>query len=227
MSRKGTAWAAVRNLLECNDVSWTRNRVRGGFPSGESIVHGVRDGSTTSSGKRKVYDPGVTDKRLLMFEGEFARFLENCSRRGCTLSSVMREVWDSPEVLYVSGKVAPEEATDAHISFIGHVTQQDLTECLREVENKNGFSNRILWCAARTVQRIADPVWIEWGERPQSEIVVQLKTIVQTFHATATRRLTWSESGLKAWKTFIGIANLMRAGYLAVSLHGLNRMSEG
>jgi hypothetical protein len=88
LSRKGTAWAAVRNLLEAVDDDWSRTRVRGGFPSGESIIHAVRDPATYRIGKCKALDPGVADKRLLMYEPEFARFLENCSRQKSTLSSV-------------------------------------------------------------------------------------------------------------------------------------------
>jgi hypothetical protein len=203
LSRKGTAWASVRNLLEAVDDIWARTRVRGGFPSGESIIHAVRDPGSIGMGKRKILDPGVADKRLLMYEPEFARFLENCSRSKCTLSSVTRDVWDSPPVLYASGKVAPEEATGAHISFIGHVTQQDLLMCLREVENKNGFSNRILWCAAKRNQKLPDPLWIEWGQSPEVAIVNRLKKIVQTFRASPNRHLTWDKpDGLNAWRRY-------------------------
>jgi hypothetical protein len=202
-SRKGTSWAAVRNLFSAIDPSWVMTRIRGGFPSGEAIIHAVRDAGTSGTGKRKTYDAGVADKRLLMFEPEFARFLENCAKAANTLSSVTREVWDSPDVLYTSGKIAPEQATRAHISFIGHVTQQDLLECLREVENKNGFSNRILWVAARRNKKLADPIWIEWDRLPGIEIVNRLKTIVQTFRASPDRRMTWGKpEGINAWRKF-------------------------
>jgi hypothetical protein len=84
-----------------------------GFRPANRFIHAVRDPATYRIGKRKVLDPGVADKRLLMYEPEFARFLENCSRQKSTLSSVTRDVWDSPGtgMLYASGKVAPEEAT--------------------------------------------------------------------------------------------------------------------
>jgi hypothetical protein len=73
--RKGTAWDATEELFGVLDQGWLSDRVRDGFQSGEAIVHAVRDSRTVYNGKRQSHDPGVRDKRLLMMEDEFGRFL--------------------------------------------------------------------------------------------------------------------------------------------------------
>jgi hypothetical protein len=42
-----------------------------------------------------IADKGVTDKRLLVFEGEFASVLRAQGREGNTLSMVIRNLWDT------------------------------------------------------------------------------------------------------------------------------------
>ena len=41
-------------------------------------------------------------------------------------------------------KNTPAKATDAHISIVGHITEQELHRALAEVEGFNGFANRFL-----------------------------------------------------------------------------------
>jgi hypothetical protein len=50
----------------------------------------------------------------------------------------------------------PIRATDAHISIIGHTTQEDLAEYLGRVEMFNGFANRILWLLVRRSKILPD-----------------------------------------------------------------------
>ena len=40
-------------------------------------------------------DPGVSDKRLLVYEPEFALVLKQMERQGNTLSAILRQAWES------------------------------------------------------------------------------------------------------------------------------------
>ena len=69
--------------------------------SGEGLIYHVRDPSSgkTRKGARASQemdeDYGVTDKRLLVVETEFAKVLKAMSRDSNTLSEVMRQCWDT------------------------------------------------------------------------------------------------------------------------------------
>ena len=43
-------------------------------------------------------DHGVTDKRLLVLEGEFASVLQVCAREKNTLSAIIRQAWDTGDL---------------------------------------------------------------------------------------------------------------------------------
>jgi hypothetical protein len=194
ISRKGTSWTAIENLFETVDLDWITKRKRDSFQSGEAIIHAVRD----SSGNKKTYDPGEPDKRLLIVEEEFARLLQVANRPGNTLSATLRKVWEARKYQYTEAKLSREKATGAHVSLIGHITADELRDCLAEVENKNGFSNRILWLPTARARKIAIPDWIDWTEYPA--LIDELLHCVQIFKSS--RHMLWSESAKTAWKAF-------------------------
>ena len=96
-------------MFEVLDPDWVSNRVIDGFQSGEAIVHEVRDPGVIVSRKGKTIDPGVTDKRLQIFEEEFGRFLMVAGRQGNTLSEITRRAWDARKWLNTKGKISPEK----------------------------------------------------------------------------------------------------------------------
>ena len=211
--RKGTSWVAVQNLLSATDEDWLTTRIRDGFQSGEAIIHAVRDAQygTTPVNKRKagaadkaeeiILDAGVTDKRLLIVEEEFGRLLTVATRAGNTLSVTLRKAWDGKEKLYTEGKLSPEKATGSHISMIGHITATELLECIRELENKNGFSNRVLWVASRRVKELPLPGWINWMDHP--DVTDHLARVMEDFGPQAEpRELEWSKEAKKEWCEF-------------------------
>lgn len=95
-----------------------------------------------------IIDPGVKDKRLLVVEEEFASILKVIGRKENILSPVMRQAWDDGK-LQVITKNSPACATDAHVSFVGHITKQELNRYLGTTECGNGFANRFLWVCVR------------------------------------------------------------------------------
>ena len=166
--KKGTGANRVFSLLDQVDPSW-RLRRKNGIASGEAIVHQVRDdvvrirrvkksdGTETETGETV---EGEKDKRLLLKEEEFSRVLRLARRDGATLSATIREAWDS-STLMTTSKVAPETATNAHVTIIGHITPEELRKYLSDTELANGFANRFLLVCSRRSKRLSRPPRLE------------------------------------------------------------------
>jgi hypothetical protein len=154
--RKGTALARVMQLLKRVDPVWAGN-VAEGLSSGEGLIHAVRDPvertKVTKDGGRQIetVDAGVTDKRLLITETEFESPLSMAARSGNTLSAVVRRFWDGGDARSLV-RNSPDRATGAHVSIIGHVTQEGLLSKLERTETANGFANRFLFACVKRAQ---------------------------------------------------------------------------
>lgn len=156
--RKGTSWEHVHRLMREADEGWAVNRTVSGLSSGEGLIWAVRDPiyrkePIKEKGRITGYqdllvDEGVSDKRLFVIESEFARVLRVAGREGNTLSTTVREAWDSGRLRTLT-KNSPAVATDAHVSIVGHVTKDELLRNLAETETANGFANRFLWVCVR------------------------------------------------------------------------------
>src|SRR5262249_51349037 len=83
------------------------------------------------------------DKRLLAVETEFALVLRVLRREGNTLSALLRQAWDNGTLATLT-RHAPLRATDAHVSAVGHITEEELGRYLDQTELFNGFANRCL-----------------------------------------------------------------------------------
>lgn len=157
-ARKGSSWGRISRLLTEADGEWAEERVQTGLSSGEGVIHAVRDpvmGKEKLKEKGKVVserevevEPGVTDKRLLVYEPEFASVLKHTDRQGNTLSPILRQAWDSGRLRTLT-KHSPTRATGAHVSLIGHVTAEELRRYLTATEQANGLANRFLWLCVR------------------------------------------------------------------------------
>jgi hypothetical protein len=151
-ARKGTAWSTPRHLFTSVDAPWVK-AITSGLSSGEGLIYHVRDPVMQG---QKVIDRGVTDKRLLVVEEEFAQPLKVMAREGNILSPTIRQAWDDGD-LHPLTKTSPIRATGAHISIIGHITQEELLRHLHETELANGFANRFIWQLVRRSKCIANP----------------------------------------------------------------------
>ncbi|HEX5314978.1 MAG TPA: DUF3987 domain-containing protein [Gammaproteobacteria bacterium] len=156
-ARKGTSWGRIRALFALLEDSWARDRVHSGLSSGEGLIWSVHDPiigrERTGKGADIRYvaveaDPGVTDKRLLIVESEFANVLRVLAREGNTLSRVIRDGWDRGDLATMT-KNSPARATGAHLSIVGHVTAEELRRYLDRTEAANGFANRFLYLCVR------------------------------------------------------------------------------
>lgn len=142
-ARKGTSWGHAKAFLRSVDGDWFEDRIKSGLSSGEGLIEQVKE------------DGGTSDKRLLIFEGEFARVLKVASRETNILSTIIRQAWDS-DALAVLNKITPLSAKGAHISIVGHITEEELRKHLSDVEMANGFANRFLWACVTRARLLPD-----------------------------------------------------------------------
>ena len=160
MGRKGSSWAQVLRLFHMVDSQWAEHLIQSGLSSGEGLIWAVRDPISKrepirEKGRVADYqeieiDAGISDKRALVFESEFASPLRMMARDGNTLSVVIRQAWDTG-VLRTMTKNSPARATGAHISIVGHITRDELLRELSTTDMGNGFANRFLWvCTTRS-----------------------------------------------------------------------------
>ena len=154
-ARKGSGTGLMRKLFELVDPVWADTRILSGASSGEGIIFAVRDpiekteavkekGKFTGDYQTVITDQGVTDKRMLLVETEFASVLKVMAREGNTLSNLIRQAWDSGNLRTLT-KNSPTVATGAHVSILGHVTKDELLRYLNDTEAGNGFANRFLF----------------------------------------------------------------------------------
>ncbi len=168
-ARKGTSAAHVLHLFALveagrdaisasSEGSWLQRCVKSGLASGEGLIWAIRDVITKQEPIKEkgqvtgyqtvITDEGVADKRLLVQEGEFVATLKVLSRETNTLSPALRNAWDSAP-LRIMSKGSPAQASDPHVSIIGHITRDELCQGMAAVEGANGFANRFLWICVR------------------------------------------------------------------------------
>jgi hypothetical protein len=206
--RKGTSKGRVAEMFETTDPEWLTKRVMGGLSSGEGLLWACHDRITKRAAIRdkgrivdyeeEEIDPGVSDKRLLVVEPEFARVLKSASRDGNILSEIIRQAFDCGNLRSMT-KNSPATATGAHVSIIGHVTRSELLRCLSETEQANGFANRFLWLCVRRSKylpddedRRLDPAVLE-SLRGQIREAVTFAQAVDEMHRDEKARLAWRE----------------------------------
>ncbi len=163
--RKGTSFNQIKRLFESIEPAWSRDRIQSGLSSGEGLIWAVRDpiertepikqkGKVTGN-QNVLVDAGISDKRLLDVEAEFASTLRVIGRDGNTLSALVRQSWETG-TLRVLTKNSPAKATNAHISIIGHITKDELLRYLDKTETANGFANRFLWLCVKRSKFLPD-----------------------------------------------------------------------
>jgi hypothetical protein len=151
--RKGTSWGHVKNILSGVEAEWSDKRIMSGLASGEGVVAELADSKNPEKTE-------ALDKRLMLFEGEFAQVLRVAERSGNTISAIIRNAWDSGELRNMS-KGAPLRASGCHISLIGHITRTELNRLLTVNDAGNGFANRILWVHSSRTKLLPDGGEIE------------------------------------------------------------------
>jgi hypothetical protein len=214
--RKGTSWGIIEGLLVQVDADW-KSRITSGLSTGEGLIWAVRDPidelqAIKDKGRVIDYqlvqtDSGVEDKRLLVQEPEFARVLRVCERESNTLSAVIRQSWDSGNLNTLT-KSKRATATGAHISIIGHITENELRKELSDTAAANGFGNRILWACVRRSREL--PEGGAWQSVDASSFISRLKA-ARDF-ARQTDELKRDEAAREIWRAVYSDLSAGKAG---------------
>jgi len=137
-ARKGSSFAMVRAVMAEADPVFVRDRILGGFGSGEALVDAASE----------------DDRRVLVRDPEFARLLTIATRDGSTLSMYVRDAWDGHRLEDRSRKGGKVVVDGAHVSIATEITAEELRAKLTAVETANGFANRFLFVCVRDSQRL-------------------------------------------------------------------------
>lgn len=141
-ARKGSSWGHVQKIVEWSFDGF-RDQIVSGLSSGEGLIARVGDAEPGEDG-----DARTIDKRLLVVEGELAQPLRQMQRSGNTLSTTLRNLWDTGSAQIVT-RNNPVKASRAHVSVIAHITVDELRQELSAVDSSNGFANRFIWVWSR------------------------------------------------------------------------------
>lgn len=182
--RKGTSWSEIERILVHVDPTF-QGVVQNGLSSGEGLIYHVRDEVTklaSANGRGSIIcqqtvitDEGAKEKRAFVIEPEFARVLKVMTRDGNTLSSVIRQSWDTDRLSVMTK--TPLKATNAHITIVGHITETELVRNLQETEIANGFANRFLWVCVRRSKYLPDGG--DLHDSDLNDVVFRLQKAVQ------------------------------------------------
>jgi uncharacterized protein DUF3987 len=214
-ARKGSAWSMCQAMLGAADHDWADQRIQSGLSSGEGLIYAVRDAATKREKIREksggvAYrdveaDPGVDDKRLLAIEPEFASVLRVATRDGNTLSTQIRQAFDSGNLGTLT-KNSPTKATGAHVSIVGHITTDELRRELTRTDAANGFANRFLWVCVRRSKLLPDG-----GEFHKADLTPVVRRLGQALKAAQKPRRV--ERDLEARELWHGVyADLSEPG---------------
>jgi hypothetical protein len=200
-ARKGTGEDRVLSFFRDVDDEWVGRRVHTGLSSGEGVIWEVRDPITKLSRDKKsgitveeVIDQGVSDKRLMIIESEFAGALRVMQREGNILSRILRDAWDRGNLATLT-KNSPARATGSCISVIGHITATELRTYFDRTEMANGFGNRFLFTCVRRSKFL--PFGGALDDADVRKLAYQIRRVVET--AKSIRQVKMSPAAAEAW----------------------------
>jgi hypothetical protein len=156
-------------------------------------------------------DPGVSDKRLLVLENEFASVLRQLERDGNTLSALIRQAWDSGDLRAIT-KNSPATATGAHVSIVGHITEVELRRYLGATEQGNGFANRYLWLCVRRSKFLAEDEDRRVSDQGLSPVIERLRAAIE--FARTVGEMKRDEMARKYWRAVYHELSQGRPGLL-------------
>lgn len=153
---KGTSWSTVRPILQAADNQFLVDNLQSGIVSGEGVIEMVRDEVEGDGPDSKSYVSGVSDKRLLIIEPEYAAVLSKGARQGSSLMQILREAWDGNTLRSMARSSNKLVATNPHITVVGHVTPGEFHAKLTKGEIDGGSINRLLIVLSRRSKELPD-----------------------------------------------------------------------
>jgi hypothetical protein len=206
--RKGTALGRIKAIFKIAAEIWEREHIDSGLSSGEGLIHAVRDPTIKiKDGQEEVVDKGVSDKRLLVVEPEFAGVLAVMERGGNTISKLLREAWDRGNISSMTK--SPQKATGAHISIIGHITQDELRSRLTLTDMANGFANRFLFALVKRSKEL--PLGGDLDDRQIEDLGMGLMNVIGDV-LDKQGRVTMTEQAKAEWCKLYSTLTVEREG---------------
>src|SRR5882672_1544923 len=205
-SRKGTSWREVRRAFAEADPDFIANNLLSGLSTGEGLIREVRDPGADGSF-------GVSDKRRLAIENEFARVLSVGRRDGNALWPTLRTAWDGDDLRTLT-RGDPLRASKPHVGLVSHGTLGELHGLLfakHRAEIYGGSLNRFLILCARASKELAIPT-----EVPPDEwygLVTRLRETLAWVRARALR-LEFDAGGEKRWREIYHDLRHERGGFV-------------
>jgi hypothetical protein len=201
-ARKGTSEDPVKRVFRAAEQLDLAHSVvciplevsPGPLSTGEGLVRAVRDPSEEKDKDGSPIDLGVSDKRLLIIEAELGAPLKAAQREGNTLSAILRMAWESGDIapLTKSNRI---KTSGAHISIIGHITREELTQVLRSSDVWNGFANRVLWFCVKRAKLVPFP-----EPMPPETIETLARSVREILHKSGgVGRIEWSPEAKEQW----------------------------
>lgn len=220
--RKGTSLTYAQRIFERVDELHARECALMGASSGEGIVAALRDpteekqpikekGGKIVDYQTVITDHGVTDKRALILETEFASVIARMGRDGSSLSAIFRQAFDGGN-LRVMTKNTPLRASGAHVSTIGHITKDELIRNLDQTEKANGFANRFLFVCARRSKCL--PLGGHIPDSGINALVREAKRAVD--HAREVREMSFDDEARDLWFEIYPALSAGKPGMLGV-----------
>ena len=190
---KGTSWAAVRRVIE-RASGLTPVRVDSGLSSAEGLVEAVVDSHGQPDDKD--FREGVSDKRLLVIEAEFASVLARGKRDGNPLAQTMRDAWDGTRLSTIVRKQNRLIATGHHVVVIGHIVGAELRFKLADSDVAGGSMNRFLTVCSKRSKRLPD------GGGAPEQVVDALADVLRqrVEHARTFRRIERNPEAQQLWR---------------------------
>jgi hypothetical protein len=213
-ARKGTAAGRVRDLMCRVDADWAGKCISSGLSSGEGVIWRVRDPIyKTKNGTRELDDEGVSDKRLLLDEREFFQALSVMRREGNILSRIVRDAWDRGDLESIT-KHNPAKAVGAHISIVGHITEDELRQNLDHTSFMNGFANRFLYASVRRSKMLPHG-GSNFSENAKDSIAANI--LAARNAAGKIGRVTMTEPARAAWEAIYATLSAGKPGLLGAA----------
>lgn len=212
--RKGEAVSLMHRIdkaIRAVDSSIAPQVHRGGLSSREGLAFLIHDGYR--EGKNEV--PPIEDKRLVVFESEFANVTAQSKREGNTLSTALRDAWDGVSIRPAT-KTNRTWATDPHIAVAGAITPGELRATLAARDLTNGFANRFLIIWAERTQILPFP-----KATPQHKVDELAQRIVGRLKDAGADRFVEKD------RQEVTLSDKARQLYAQLYLHELNDQSAG
>ncbi|RZQ64471.1 DUF3987 domain-containing protein [Amycolatopsis suaedae] len=149
--RKGAGWATAKRIAAAAVPDFVTHNLKSGLTSGEGLAAMFTDTDTDEGDGEDTAGPARPrsggrlppgDRRLLVFENEWAGVMARMRREGNALSATLRGAWEGGDLstLAVTARIAPT----SHVGIVAHITPDEFKSKVSASDLAGGTYNRFL-----------------------------------------------------------------------------------